>query len=90
MTHHEALPQPLRRTMETSTSIPIPWPDRTDLAELNFRHKVGIIAQRGSREAKVGRDIAVHAAKAGVPTLLYTGYPPNEQPDWLGRFVRII
>lgn len=44
--------------------MPTPWPDLTQLAELNFRHKVGIIAQRGSREAKVGRDIAVHAARA--------------------------
>ncbi|KJY20402.1 hypothetical protein [Streptomyces katrae] len=69
--------------METQDLIPTPWPDLTELAELNFRHKVGIIAQRGSREAKVGRDIAVHAAKAGVPTVLYTGYPPEDTPGWL-------
>ncbi|WP_133899489.1 hypothetical protein [Streptomyces sp. KS 21] len=55
----------------------------TELAELNFRHKVGIIAQRGSREAKVGRDTAVHAAKAGVPTVLYTAYPPETIPALL-------
>ncbi|MFD9354619.1 hypothetical protein [Streptomyces sp. NPDC060031] len=69
--------------METRELIPTPWPELTELAELNHRHKAGIIAQRGSREAKIGRDIAVHAAKAGVPTVLYTGYPPETIPGWL-------
>ncbi|WP_326615302.1 hypothetical protein OG949_41120 (plasmid) [Streptomyces scopuliridis] len=68
---------------ERSEPIPTPWPELTELAELTHRHKVGIIAQRGSREAKVGRDIAVHAARAGVPTVLYTGYPPATIPDAL-------
>ncbi|MCX4523938.1 hypothetical protein ACIRQO_36460 [Streptomyces anulatus] len=63
--------------------IPTPWPALTEIADLLYWHKVGIVAQRGTREAKVGRDVAVHAAQAGVPTLLYTGYPPDSQHEWL-------
>ncbi|WP_392838739.1 hypothetical protein [Streptomyces sp. LN500] len=63
--------------------IPTPWPELTEFAELIYRHKVGIVAQRGSREAKVGRDVAVHAARAGIPTVLYTGYPPDAHSEWL-------
>ncbi|MGW2393953.1 hypothetical protein ACWCYK_31345 [Streptomyces lydicamycinicus] len=65
---------------DAATMLPTPWPGLTQLAELNFRHRVGIIAQRGSREAKVGRDIAVHAARAGFPVVLFTGYPPATPP----------
>ncbi|MFK8851338.1 hypothetical protein [Streptomyces sp. Ac-502] len=61
-------------------TVPTPWPDLTSLADLSFRHKVGIVAQRGSREAKVGRDVAVHAARAGIPVVLFTGYPPATRP----------
>ncbi|MEU5490334.1 hypothetical protein AB0G98_21665 [Streptomyces sp. NPDC020196] len=68
---------------EPDIPIPTPWPDLTKLADLTYWHKVGIVAQRGTREAKVGRDIAVHAARAGVPTLLYTGYPPTTESEWL-------
>ncbi|QRX96380.1 hypothetical protein [Streptomyces noursei] len=68
---------------EAATLMPTPWPDLTQLAELNFRHKVGIIAQRGTREAKVGRDVAVHAAHTGLPVVLFTGYPPSTQPETL-------
>jgi hypothetical protein len=64
-------------------TIPTPWPELTELAGLRYRRKVGVIAQRGSREAKVGRDTAVHAARAGIPTVLYTGYPPNDSLEWL-------
>lgn len=74
----------LRQRRESGRDlIPTPWPGLTELAELTYRHRVGIIAQRGSREAKVGRDVAVHAAKAGVPTVLYTGYPPTTVPPLL-------
>ncbi|WP_406415720.1 hypothetical protein [Streptomyces sp. NBC_00842] len=73
----------MQRLGERQEPIPTPWPELTELAELNYRHKVGIIAQRGSREAKVGRDTAVHAARAGIPTVLYTGYPPDTQSEWL-------
>ncbi|SHN32799.1 hypothetical protein [Streptomyces yunnanensis] len=72
-----------RQRDEASTLMPTPWPDLTQLAELNFRHKVGIIAQRGTREAKVGRDVAVHAANTGLPVVLFTGYPPSTQPKTL-------
>ncbi|MEU5299501.1 hypothetical protein ACH4YO_00540 [Streptomyces noursei] len=72
-----------RHRDEAATLVPTPWPDLTQLAELNFRHKAGIIAQRGTREAKVGRDVAVHAANAGLPVVLFTGYPPSTQPRTL-------
>lgn len=65
---------------EEAETVPTPWPDLTPLADLSFRHKVGIVAQRGSREAKVGRDVAVHAARAGIPVVLFTGYPPAARP----------
>lgn len=61
--------------------IPTPWPDLTALAEIRLRRKVGLVAERGTREAKVGRDIAVHAAKAGIPTVLYSAYPPARFPS---------
>ncbi|UNO38360.1 hypothetical protein [Streptomyces sp. MST-110588] len=65
---------------EAAETVPTPWPGLTPLADLSFRHKAGIVAQRGSREAKVGRDIAVHAARAGTPVVLFTGYPPATRP----------
>ncbi|MFC9429564.1 hypothetical protein [Streptomyces sp. NPDC056987] len=81
--HKRTLRERLYGDLENSRPVPTPWPELTELAELNHRHKVGMIAQRGSREAKIGRDTAVHAARAGVPTVLYTGYPPVTVPDAL-------
>ncbi|MFD7922502.1 hypothetical protein ACFV3R_25160 [Streptomyces sp. NPDC059740] len=63
--------------------IPTPWPQLTELAAITYRYKAGFVAERGSREAKIGRDIAVHAAEAGIPTVLFTGYPPARVPETL-------
>ncbi|MFE4177128.1 hypothetical protein ACFRR7_34695 [Streptomyces sp. NPDC056909] len=65
------------------TPIPTPWTEFTQAADLTFRHKVGVIAKRGTREAEVGRDIALHAAGLGIPTLLYTANPPSDPPAHL-------
>ncbi|MQS01334.1 hypothetical protein, partial [Streptomyces alkaliterrae] len=69
--------------LDSTDDIPTPWPGLTELAEISHRRKIGVVAQRGSREARVGRDVAVHAARAGIPTLLYTGYPPHKIPEYL-------
>ncbi|MET9673108.1 hypothetical protein ABZY68_08430 [Streptomyces sp. NPDC006482] len=63
--------------------IPTPWEPFTAVADLVFRRKVGIVAQRGTAEAAVGRDVAVHAAEQGIPTLLYTARPPASSPGLL-------
>ncbi|MEV7085632.1 hypothetical protein AB0O07_07025 [Streptomyces sp. NPDC093085] len=82
-TQWRTLREHLRGQLERPRPVPTPWAELTELAELNHRHKVGMIARRGSREAKIGRDTAVHAARSGVPTVLYTGYPPVTVPDAL-------
>jgi hypothetical protein len=60
-----------------------PWPDLDPIARLNHRRKVGFVARRGSREATVGRRIAVHVARAGHRVLLYTRYGPADPPPTL-------
>ncbi|WP_405858452.1 hypothetical protein OG361_30025 [Streptomyces sp. NBC_00090] len=63
--------------------IPTPWEAFTTAADLTFRRKVGVVVERGTAEAAVGRDVAVHAAEQGIPTLLYTAHPPANLPDLL-------
>ncbi|MEU2431661.1 hypothetical protein ABZ611_19455 [Streptomyces sp. NPDC007861] len=48
---------------------------------MTFRRKVGVVVERGTAEAAVGRDVAVHAAEQGIRTLLYTAHPPASSPD---------
>lgn len=63
--------------------IPTPWPDVTDLLRLKHRRKVGTVAQRGTREATLGRLVALHAARAGHQVALYTRYPPEVELETL-------
>jgi hypothetical protein len=62
--------------------VSTPWPDLDDLLNLRYRSKVGVVAQRGTHEATIGRRIAAHAAQEG-PVLLFTGFPPDDVPDTL-------
>lgn len=68
---------------EPKAPLPTPWPEFTEAADLVFRHKVGLIAGHGTREADIGRDIALHTVAHGITTLLYTQHPPAERPAHL-------
>lgn len=68
---------------EPGRSVPTPWSDLDDLVAISGRRKVGIVAHRGSREARIGRDIAMHAAESGLSVVLFTLYPPATRPKGL-------
>ncbi|MEU6949514.1 hypothetical protein ABZ957_30415 [Streptomyces sp. NPDC046316] len=68
---------------EREDPIPTPWSSFTPIAELVYRRKVGVVAEQGTAEASLGKDVAVHAANLGIPTLLYTPHPPSEVPRLL-------
>ncbi|MEU3605686.1 hypothetical protein AB0E83_09565 [Streptomyces sp. NPDC035033] len=63
--------------------IPTPWESFSAVAELIHRHKVGVVVEHGTPEASLGTDLAVHAAEAGIPTLLCTPRRPLEVPPLL-------
>ena len=60
--------------------VETPWPMLDDVLRMSDRVKIGVVAQRGSHEATVGRRIAAHAAQEG-PVLLFTGFPPSMVPE---------
>lgn len=62
-----------------SRFLPLPWPALEQVIRLGLRRKVGIVAQRGTREATVGRRIASYIAGEVGHVLLCTSYPPPEQ-----------
>lgn len=62
--------------------VETPWEPLTVLLGLARRRKAGIVAQRGTHEATVGRRIAAHAAQEG-PVLLFSSYPPADAPESL-------
>ncbi|MEU3400697.1 hypothetical protein [Streptomyces filamentosus] len=63
--------------------IPTPWESFSAIAELIYRHKVGVVVERGTPEASLGTDLAVYAAEAGIPTLLCTPRRPLHAPPLL-------
>jgi len=65
------------------THLKTPWPDLDDLVGLEERRRVGIVAQRGTREATVGRRIAIHVAETQGHVLLCTSFPPDPMPERL-------
>ncbi|MGW3077886.1 hypothetical protein [Kitasatospora sp. NPDC001132] len=84
-----------------ASPLETPWPEFTDLIDLNHKHLAGLIAKRGSREAPAGTAVAVHSAAAGKRVLLFTSYPPeltrptlvvnethNPTPDTVSRAMR--
>ena len=60
-----------------SRVLPLPWPDMENVLRIAYRRKVGIVAQRGTREATAGRRIAAHLAAEVGHVLLCTSYPPD-------------
>ncbi|MEU9858643.1 hypothetical protein [Streptomyces sp. NPDC047974] len=63
--------------------IPTPWESFSAIAELIYRHKVGVVVERGTPETSLGTDLAVYAAEAGIPTLLCTLRRPPHVPPLL-------
>ncbi|MGW5003128.1 hypothetical protein ACWEP8_36360 [Streptomyces hydrogenans] len=63
--------------------IPTPWESFSAIAELIYRHKVGVVVERGTPETSLGTDLAVYAAEAGIPTLLCTQRRPPHVPPLL-------
>ncbi|GHI20506.1 hypothetical protein Shyd_18770 [Streptomyces hydrogenans] len=63
--------------------IPTPWESFSAIAELIYRHKVGVVVERGTPETSLGTDLAVYAAEAGIPTLLCTPRRPPHVPPLL-------
>ncbi|MFI8368492.1 hypothetical protein [Streptomyces sp. NPDC085466] len=72
-----------RTSRDPRDPIPAPWESFSAIAELIYRHKVGVVVEHGTPEASLGTDLAVYAAEAGIPTLLYTPRRPPEVPPLL-------
>jgi hypothetical protein len=66
-----------------SRRLKTPWPDLDCLVGLEERRRVGLVAQRGTREATVGRRIAIHVAETQGHVLLCTSFPPDPLPERL-------
>lgn len=62
-----------------SRFLPLPWPAAEQIIRLGYRRKVGLVAQRGTHEATVGRQIAAHIADHVGHVLLCTAYPPEKR-----------
>lgn len=62
-----------------SRFLPLPWPAAEQTIRLGYRRKVGLVAQRGTHEATVGRQIATHIADHAGHVLLCTAYPPEKR-----------